>query len=113
METFLLFGIILIFSVLWTILTNNFLPNNLVGHTKNNSKYDDQQRTLITETLATTCMWLIYVFVLTLLFRFFGFWDVNGSLIANYPEVVFLVVTCILIISNYFAIKKKNSSKRH
>ncbi|OEK72233.1 hypothetical protein AST00_01155 [Staphylococcus equorum] len=110
MKLLLFFIAILIFSSIWTVITGKYLPSEVVDNNKNNSRYNKRQKKIFIEILARTCVWLVYILVLILIFRLFGFWDTKGNLFMNYPEIIFLAATFILIVVNYLGVRKKYST---
>ncbi|PNZ77860.1 hypothetical protein CD111_03615 [Mammaliicoccus stepanovicii] len=102
---------IILFSIIWTISTNKFLPREVIDNNQSHNQYDERQSKIIIEVLARSFVWMVQACLLFLVFRIFGFWDMKNSLINSYPEVIFLTIALIQLIFNYFSVSKKYSVK--
>lgn len=66
------FIIILIFSCLWTAITNKYLPSETLDRKGHQDRYDERQRKMFIEILAKSFIWIIYCMLFTLLLRLIG-----------------------------------------
>lgn len=108
MKYIVLFGAMVIFGVVWTMVTKRYLPSEVVDN--ENDKYDERQRKMFTEVLARNSVWFVYVLFVNLIFRYLGYWDTENTLLSNYPEWVYLVIIVLLTVMNYFSVRKKYTS---
>ena len=104
---FIFFIGVLIFSCFWTWFTNKFLPAETLDKNKSQSRYDERQSKMFIEILAKSFIWLIYSLLLLLVFRLFGWFDIEGGLISTYPEIIFILIGLFLLVFNYFTTKRK------
>ena len=106
------FIVILIFSCLWTAITNKFLPSETLDKKSQQDIYDERQRKMFIEILAKSFIWIIYCMLFSLLLKFTGLTpNIEKSWFSQYPEVFFIIVALILVIYNYFSTNKKYTSK--
>ncbi|WP_210133401.1 hypothetical protein [Staphylococcus sp. GDY8P155P] len=54
MKLFIIFIVVLLFTVSWTILSHKFLPSEISDQA--NNQYDERQSKIFTEVLARTCV---------------------------------------------------------
>ena len=109
---FISFVIILIFSCLWTAITNKYLPSETIANGSQQDPYDERQRKIFIEILAKSFIWVVYCMLLLLLLKFIGLSpNVENLWYSKYPEVYFLIVSLLILAFNYFTTKRKYSSK--
>ncbi|NWK85337.1 hypothetical protein HYE69_11020 [Staphylococcus sp. GSSP0090] len=108
---FLLFGVVLIFSCVWTAVTNKFLPKEALDQPKGRSKYDERQSKMFIEILAKSFIWLVYSLMFIFILRIFGWFDIDGALISTYPEIIYLAIGIFLLIFNYLTTRSKYTFK--
>lgn len=116
MTTILLFVTVLVFGILWSIFTNKFLPKetlyeNTYEKTSDNTGYDERQRVMFLEIFSKTFVSLVYSFFFIIIFRIFGEMSVKHMVYPfnEFPELIYLIIGAIFLISNYFIVKKKYS----
>ncbi|MEB6412863.1 hypothetical protein [Staphylococcus saprophyticus] len=107
----LLFGVVLIFSCIWTWFTNKFLPKETLDQHQGRSKYDERQSKMFVEILAKSFIWLVYCLLFIFILRTFGWFDMDGALISTYPEIIFLVIGLFLLLFNYLTTRSKYTFK--
>lgn len=105
--TLIPFIIILIFSCLWTTITNKYLLSETLDKKRQQDRYDERQRKMFIEILAKSFIWIIYCMLFTLLLRFTGLSpNLEGSWFSQYPEIFFMIVSLFLMLFNYYTTKK-------
>ena len=105
MKLFIIFIVVLLFTVSWTILSHKFLPSEISDQA--NHQYDERQSKIFTEVLARTCVWTIHALLLTFIMRLINVWNFNHSFFSTYPELSILIIIFILTMMNYFYVKSK------
>lgn len=67
----LLFISVLIFGIIWTIITNKYLPSETLD-TKNTDRtgYDERQRTMFLEIFSKTFVGLVYTFFIGMILKY-------------------------------------------
>src|SRR5699024_12396315 len=105
MKLFIIFIVVLLFTVSWTILSHKFLPSEISDQA--NHQYDERQIKIFTEVLARTCVWTIHALLLTFILRIINVWDFNHSFFSTYPELYVIIIFFLLMIINYFFVKRK------
>lgn len=63
------FIIILIFSCLWTAITNKYLPSETLDKKGQQDRYDERQRKMFIEILAKSFIWIVYCMLFTLVLK--------------------------------------------
>lgn len=106
-----LFAAILIFSCVWTMLTNKFLPKETLDQPKGRSKYDERQSKMFIEVLAKSFIWLMYSLIFIVILRTFGLFKMDGTLMSTYPEIIFLAIGMFLLLFNYLTTRSKYTFK--
>lgn len=106
------FIIILIFSCLWTAITNKYLPSETLDKKRQQDRYDERQRKMVIEILAKSFIWIIYCMLFTLLLKFTGLSpNLKGNWFSQYPEIFFMITSLFLMAFNYYTTNKKYTSK--
>ncbi|WP_241958765.1 hypothetical protein [Staphylococcus arlettae] len=106
------FIIILIFSCLWTAITQKYLPAETLDKKSHEDRYDERQRKMFIEILAKSFIWIIYCMLFTLLLRLIGLTpNLENTWFSQYPEVFFIIAAILLMAFNYFTTNKKYTSK--
>ena len=106
------FIIILIFSCLWTAITNKYLPSETLDTKGHQDRYDERQRKMFIEILAKSFIWIIYCMLFSLLLRFTGLTPtLKNTWFSQYPEVFFIIAVILLVAFNYYTTNKKYTSK--
>lgn len=106
------FIVILIFSILWTFITNKFLPSETLDKKSQQDRYDERQRKIFIEVLAKSFIWIIYSMLFLSLLKFTRlFKTVEESWFSQYPEIFFIIIGLFLMVFNYFTTNKKYTSK--
>ncbi|WP_239469332.1 MULTISPECIES: hypothetical protein [unclassified Staphylococcus] len=72
----LLFISVLIFGIIWSIITNKFLPSETID-TKgiDTTGYDERQRTMFLEIFSKTFVGLVYTFFIGMILKIFAFYQ--------------------------------------
>ncbi|SCS37633.1 hypothetical protein [Staphylococcus caeli] len=107
----LLFVVVLIFSCIWTVITNKFLPKETLDQPKGRSKYDERQSKMFIEILAKSFIWLMYSLMFMVILRTFGWFDIDKALISTYPEIVVIAIGIFLLVFNYLTTRSKYTFK--
>ena len=107
MKTALFFVTIFVFSMIWSMIIINYLPDAATGNKRDKTRYSEKQRLIILETLSRTCTWFIYFLVISILTRYLGPSDTKFDLISKYPLITVLIALIILGGLNYLFVKKK------
>ncbi|MCE5130738.1 hypothetical protein QI060_07240 [Staphylococcus saprophyticus] len=55
MKTALFFVTIFVFSMIWSMIIINYLPDAATGNKRDKTRYSEKQRLIILETLSRTC----------------------------------------------------------
>ncbi|WP_368880190.1 hypothetical protein [Staphylococcus haemolyticus] len=106
------FIIILIFSFLWTAITNKYLPSETLDTKGHQDRYDERQRKMFIEILAKSFIWIIYCMLFTLLLRLIGLTpNLEKTWFSQDPEIFFIIAAILLMAFNYFTTNKKYTSK--
>ncbi|MCI2947069.1 hypothetical protein FH144_01325 [Staphylococcus caledonicus] len=103
----------LIFVSLWYIFTTKFLPVETYDQkTKDNTGYDERQRAMFLEIFAKTFVGLIYYFLIGMILKAFALYQGKHVVYPfnHFPELIYLLIVALLLISNYFIVKKKFTS---
>ncbi|GEQ06610.1 hypothetical protein EKQ61_04465 [Staphylococcus gallinarum] len=105
------FIVILIFSYLWTALTNKYLPSETLDKKGQQDRYDERQRKMFIEILAKSFIWIIYCMLFTLLIRLIGLTpNIEKTWFSQYPEIFFIVAAIYLwLLITLLQIKKYTS----
>lgn len=111
MNLMLYIFILLIFFVIWVLVTALFLPINVIGFLDGNkrkdSKYDERQAIMITEVLARTFVMVVFALIFNIISRVFGFTSKEDFLLNQYPEIMYLIIGFLFAIFNYIIVKKR------
>lgn len=111
MNLILYIFILLIFFVIWVLVTALFLPINVIGFPDGNkrkdSKYDERQAIMITEVLARTFVMVVFALIFNIISRVFGFASKEDFLLNQYPEIMYLIIGFLFAIFNYIIVKKR------
>ncbi|PHK49039.1 hypothetical protein [Staphylococcus edaphicus] len=110
MKTILFFISIFVFSIIWQIIITKYLPDAATGNKQDHSGYSEKQRSIILETLARTCIWLVYFLIITMLTRYLGQTQSTFDLMSEYPSLITFIALIILGCMNYWFVKKKYST---
>lgn len=106
------FIIILIFSCLWTAITNKYLPSETLDKKGQQDRYDERQRKMFIEILAKSFIWIVYCMLFTLVLKFTVLSPrIEGSWFSQYPEIFFIIIALFLMLFNYYTTNKKYTSK--
>ncbi|WP_437750526.1 hypothetical protein [Staphylococcus shinii] len=111
MKTFAYFTIIFIFSALWTSMAIRYLPSETTGRKNKKNSFNTQQQSMIIEIFARTFVWFVYFLILTIIMKYFGYWNNDNGLAKDYSELVYLLAIILLGVMNYFYVKRKYNSK--
>ena len=109
----LLFLAMLIFASLWYMFTTKFLPVETYDQeTKDNTGYDERQRVMFLEIFAKTFVGVVNSFFIAMIFRIFALYQGKHIVYPfnHFPELIYLLIVALLLISNYFIVKKKFTS---
>lgn len=110
MKYLILFLAVVIFVSIWTVITNKFLPTSVVDG-KKKDKYDERQSQMFTEILAKTAVWIVYILIINIILRNFGYWGMKDGFFTKQPELVYLIGFVVLFGTNFFVVRKKYTSK--
>lgn len=104
--------IIFIFGILWTYIINNVLPSNITDiKNRKSERYDEQQKMMFAEIFARSLVWLIYFVLTGLIMRLLNMTDNSKNLFLKFPELTILIATLVLLVVNYFIVKRKYAAK--
>lgn len=107
----LLLVVVFIFSWIWTVITNKFLPKETLDQPKGRSKYDERQSKMFIEILAKSFIWLMYSLMFSVIISTFGWFDKEKALISKYPDIIFLAIGVFLLLFNYLTTRSKYTFK--
>ena len=106
----LLFISVLIFGIIWTIITNKYLPSETLD-TKNTDRtgYDERQRTMFLEIFSKTFVGLVYTFFIGMILKIFALYQGHRTVYPfnQFPELAYILIVALLLVMNYFIVKKK------
>ena len=106
----LLFISVLIFGIIWTIITNKYLPSETLD-TKNTDRtgYDERQRTMFLEIFSKTFVGLVYTFFIGMILKIFALYQGHHTVYPfnQFPELAYILIVVLLLVMNYFIVKKK------
>ncbi|MBN6203731.1 hypothetical protein JZH61_07795 [Staphylococcus saprophyticus] len=85
MKTAIFLVTIFVFSMIWSMVIINYLPDAATANKRDKTRYSEKQRLIILETLSRTCTWFIYFLVISILTRYLGPSNTNFDLISKYP----------------------------
>lgn len=66
---------------------------------------------MIIEIFSRTFVWFVYFLLLTIIMKYFGYWNNDNSLAKDYSELIYLLAIVLLGAMNYFYVKRKYNSK--
>ncbi|GEP83593.1 membrane protein [Staphylococcus piscifermentans] len=100
--------IVVLFSFIWSWLTRNLLPSNISDVKGRKSKrYDEREKIMFAEVFAKSFVGIIYFVLFALLLRIIGISEDSRNLFLKFPEATIIVVALLLLVVNYFLVKRK------
>ena len=104
----LLFISVLIFGIIWTIITNKYLPSETLD-TKNTDRtgYDERQRTMFLEIFSKTFVGLVYTFFIGMILKYSLYTkDIIRFIRLINSKLAYILIVALLLVMNYFIVKK-------
>ena len=104
----LLFISVLIFGIIWTIITNKYLKRNARYKNTDRTGYDERQRTMFLEIFSKNfCRFSLYLFH-RYDFKIFALYQGHHTVYPfnQFPELAYILIVALLLVMNYFIVKR-------